>query len=289
MVSNTQNLQSGSPILHATSSQYFWKGKGALSIKTFTNGRAFYQAGHGHFAVEEGNYLLLNDGQEYSITIESEVPVESFCIFFPEKMVEEVYHSIMASHEQLLEEPFMPKRKSVDFVEKTYQDRELLTTLVQIKAGCISRSIESTWLDEKLYELANGLITVHRQVGKEMMKLQCLRAATREELYKRIQIGHEFITAYFDQSISLADAAKTACLSPNHFLRSYKQVFGLSPHQYLTEKRLQEAKRLLQQTHKPITRICLEVGFQSVSSFSSLFSKRFSMPPSQFRQKGDFQ
>ncbi|WP_178075097.1 hypothetical protein [Paenibacillus albus] len=63
--SNTQNFSS---ILHARSANYYWKGKGALSIKTFRNGRAYYQAGHGHYAVETGSYLLLNQDQEYSIT-----------------------------------------------------------------------------------------------------------------------------------------------------------------------------------------------------------------------------
>ena len=228
---------------------------------------------------------MLNYDQEYSITIESEVPVESFCIFFPEMMVEEVYHSMMASNEQLLEDPVLPKQMSVDFIEKTYNDKWLATTLFQIKSEYTNKALDLTWLEEKLYELAHGLLMVHRQVNNEILKLQSQRASTREELYKRIHIGHEFISAYFDQSITLADAARAACLSPNHFLRSYKQLFGMSPHQYLTERRLQESKRLLLQTDKSITDICMEIGFQSPSSFSGLFSKRFSMTPSQFRQK----
>jgi len=282
---NNMHIQGKNPILHARSENYFWKGKGALSIKTFKNGRAFYQAGHGHFAVDEGNYLLLNHGQEYSITIESEVPVESFCIFFPERMVEEVYHSITASSEQLLDDPVLPKQISVDFVEKTYHDTWLATTLLQIKSEYTKKHLDIAWLEEKLFELALGLLRVHRQVNKEISKLQSLRASTRVELYKRIHIGHEFISAYFDQSITLTDVARAACLSPNHFLRSYKQLFGMSPHQYLSERRLQESKRLLLQTDKSITDICFTVGFQSPSSFSSLFAKRFSMAPSQFRQK----
>jgi len=263
----------------------FGRVKAPYQIKTFKNGRAFYHAGHGHFAVDEGNYLLLNYGQEYSITIESEVPVESFCIFFPEMMVEKVYHSTMASNEQLLDCPVLPKQMIVDFVEKTYNDKWLAATLFQIKFQYTNKSLDITWLEEKLYELARGLLKVHRQVNKEILKLQSLRASTREELYKRVHIGHEFISAYFDQSLALADVARVACLSPNHFLRSYKQLFGMSPHQYLSERRLQESKRLLLQTDKPITDICLEVGFQSPSSFSGLFSKRFSMTPSQFRRK----
>lgn len=285
MPMNNRSIQGYNPILHARSENYFWKGKGALSIKTFKNGRAFYQAGHGHFAVDEGNYLLLNRGQEYSITIESEVPVESFCIFFPELMVEEVYHNMMASNEQLLDDPAFLKQKSVEFVEKTYNDTWLAATLFQIKSEYTNKYLEITWLEEKLYELAHGLLKVQRQVHKDILKLQSLRASTREELYKRIQLGHEFISAYFDQSITLTDVARAACLSPNHFLRSYKQLFGMSPHQYLSERRLQKSKSLLLQTDKSITDICLEVGFQSPSSFSGLFSKRFSMTPSQFRQK----
>ena len=282
---NQNSIQDFNPILHAKSAEYFWKGSGLLSIKTFKNGRALYQAGQGHFAVDEGNYLLLNRGQEYSITIESEVPVESFCIFFPEMIVEEVYHSITTSNEQLLDDTILPKRISVDFVEKTYDDQWLSPTLLQIKSAYLSQNLDTTWLEERLYELAHGLLQVHRQVHEEISMLQSVRASTREELYKRIHIGHEFISAYFNQSITLTDVAKAACLSPNHFLRSYKQMFCMSPHQYLSERRLQESKRLLLQTDRPITGICLEVGFQSLSSFSGLFSRRFSMSPSQLRQK----
>ncbi|KEQ27860.1 AraC family ligand binding domain-containing protein [Paenibacillus tyrfis] len=102
------------PILHARSGRYFWKGQGALSIKTFRNGRAVYEAGHGHFAVGEGSYLLLNRGQEYSITIEAEAPVESFCIFFPEQMAEEVYRSLVTSEEKLLDDPISLKPGPID-------------------------------------------------------------------------------------------------------------------------------------------------------------------------------
>lgn len=280
-----KSVQSSSPILHARSKSYFWKGKGALSIKTFTNGRAFYHTGHGHFAVEEGNYLLLNHGQEYSITIESEVPVESFCIFFPETMVDEAYHSMRASDEQLLDDPGALRQMPVDFIEKTYNDRRLTSLLLRIKSEYANPHLDISWLEEKLYELAHGLLRVHRQVHHEILKLPSLKVSTRQELYKRLMIGHEYISAFYDQPITVSETAKAACLSPNHFLRSYKQLFGMTPHQYLCERRLQESKKLLLQTDKSVTEICLEVGFQSPGSFSSLFSKRFSITPSQFRQK----
>jgi AraC family transcriptional regulator len=290
MASANRSDQQFRPILHARSSHYYWKGKGALSVKTFTNGRAFYHTGRGHYAVEEGRYLLLNHGQEYAITIESEVPVESFCVFFPETIVEEVCRSLTSPNEQLLDDPYLTQTQTIDFVEKTYPyDQWLTPALLQIRADYAKHDSDRAWLEEKLHELARGLLMVHRQVHQEMTKLQSLKASTRAELYKRVQIGHDFLSACFHQPITLTDAARAACLSPNHFLRSYKQLFGMSPYQFLTERRLREAVRLLLQTDKSVTEICFDIGFQSVGSFSTLFSKRFAMPPSRFREKSDFQ
>jgi AraC family transcriptional regulator len=275
------------PILHAKSNRYYWKGEGLLSIKTFSNGRAYYNTGRGHYMVEEGKYLLLNRGQEYSISIESESPVESFCVFFPDGMVEKVYKSLVTSQIKLLDFPYDQPIQSLEFVEKTYQNDDLLLpALLQLRIEYINQ-IDSMWLEEKLHEIIQKLLLVHRQVYFEMMKLPSLRFSTKEELYRRVHIGHEYLTAYFNTPISLTEISKVACLSPNHFLRNYKLMFGVSPHQYLIERRLQEAKRLLLISDKSVTDICFEVGFQSHGSFSYLFSKRFGLSPSKLR-KSDF-
>lgn len=273
------------PILHAESKQFYWKGTGSLSIKTFRNGRAYYNTGRGHFMFEEGNYLLLNRGQEYSITIESETPVESFCVFFPDGMVEEVYRSLVTSNVQLLDVPFDQKLLSLDFVEKTYTNSDLLAPILfQMRDGYVEQKI-NVWLEVKLHEIIQQLLLVHRQVYFEMMKLPAQRTSTKEELYRRVHIGHDYISAYFNRQISLTDIASAACLSPNHFLRNYKLLFGLSPHQFLTERRLQEARRLLLSSDSSVTNVCLDVGFQSLGSFSYLFCKRFGLSPSHFRKR----
>ncbi|MBD8840013.1 hypothetical protein IFU39_19550 [Paenibacillus sp. CFBP 13594] len=54
-------------------------------------------AGRGHFAVTNENYLLLNEGQEYGLHIDSSTPVESFCIFFPPGYVEEIGRNLIIS------------------------------------------------------------------------------------------------------------------------------------------------------------------------------------------------
>jgi len=71
-------------ILHERGKQHHWQGAGALSIKSFYHGQAFYNVGTGCHAVNDDSYLVLNHGQPYSITIDAEQPIESFCIFYAE-------------------------------------------------------------------------------------------------------------------------------------------------------------------------------------------------------------
>src|SRR3954465_8464171 len=90
-------------LLRATAHQHYWEGIGTLSIKMFRYGRAFYQSGGGTFAVEDDRYLILNDQQHYSITVESATPVESFCVFFPSGFAEAVHYSLTTGDHSLLD------------------------------------------------------------------------------------------------------------------------------------------------------------------------------------------
>src|SRR5258705_3390378 len=81
-------------ILHARAKEYHWEGSGLLSIKTFFGGRAHYRVGPAHHAVDDASYLVLNQGQNYAIDIESRQPVESFCLFFDAGLVYDVQRAI---------------------------------------------------------------------------------------------------------------------------------------------------------------------------------------------------
>jgi AraC-like DNA-binding protein len=87
----------------------------------------------------------------------------------------------------------------------------------------------------------------------------------------------------FERRVTLEDLARVSCLSPNHLLRTFRQAFGQTPHQFLVERRLEEAKRLLRDRDVPVTEICMKVGFESLGSFSALFRKRFGASPSEWR------
>lgn len=83
-----------------------------------------------------------------------------------------------------------------------------------------------------------------------------------------------------------ADLARVAHLSPSHLARVFRQTTGKSPLERLTELRIAQACAMLGESSLPITRIALDVGFNSFSHFTSLFKKKVGVSPSQYRRSG---
>ncbi len=85
------------------------------------------------------------------------------------------------------------------------------------------------------------------------------------------------------EPISLHDMSRVAYLSAFHFNRVFHQITGLPPAKFISAMRLDEAKRLLLNTNLSITDICFEVGYNSLSTFTRLFTQRVGLGPREFR------
>lgn len=85
--------------------------------------------------------------------------------------------------------------------------------------------------------------------------------------------------------VRVEQAAREAALSPYHFIRLFKATFGQTPHQALIDARLDRAKQLLVAADLSVTQVCLEVGFASLGSFSSLFARRVGASPAAYRRR----
>jgi AraC family transcriptional regulator len=72
-------------------------------------------------------------------------------------------------------------------------------------------------------------------------------------------------------------------LSPFHFLRVFRAVTGLTPHQYLLRARLRAAAALLVTTQTPVTEIALAVGFEDLSNFTRSFGAEYRLTPKRYR------
>jgi AraC-like DNA-binding protein len=108
-------------------------------------------------------------------------------------------------------------------------------------------------------------------------------AALHADTYRRLMRAREFIDECYHQPLDLEQISGEACLSRYHFLRLFRRAFNKTPHQYLTQRRIEKAKELLSSSGLTVTDVCFEVGFESLGSFSSLFHKLVGHPPITYR------
>jgi AraC-like DNA-binding protein len=92
-----------------------------------------------------------------------------------------------------------------------------------------------------------------------------------------------WITAHAAEPIDLESAARAAGLSPFHFLRLFRRVLGVSPHQYLVRQRLRHAARLLAEGARSITDVAFDVGFGDLSNFVRTFHRAAGVSPRRCR------
>jgi AraC family transcriptional regulator len=274
-------------IIQGDKPQHHWQGVGCLSIKSFQGGEAIYNVGAGRYRVPPDSYLVLNQNQPYEITVDVNTPFQSFCLFFEDGFVEDVHRSLTVPTHGLLDNPEDASFSPIYFFERTYRHDKLMSPdLFALKDALPKRRDDELWINQRLHRILERLLEVHRGLQDEIQSLPALRASTREELYRRLYRARDFIAASFDQPLTLDDIARVACLSTNHFLRTFQQLFRQTPHQFLTEQRLLRAQLLLI-TDLPVTEICATVGFESLGSFSSLFRRKLGVSPIEFRRAND--
>ena len=92
-----------------------------------------------------------------------------------------------------------------------------------------------------------------------------------------------YLDTHFDQEISLDLLAKLQFISKYHLIRVFKKYYGITPRQYLINKRIEMAKKRLK-AGKTVSETCYSIGFDSLSSFSNLFRSKTGQSPSAYRR-----
>jgi AraC-like DNA-binding protein len=274
-------------ILHEQAQSFAGAGAGLLSIKSFYNGEARYAVESRRFVVDDSSYFVLNNGQFYSIEIDADRRIESFCLFFAPGLVDDVRHRISNETDQLLIEP-QSHTASPAFFERTYaHDQSVSPALMRLRAAVAHSHLDQSWLIEQFHLIMQRLLHKQMQVYREIDSLPAIRAATREELYRRVHYAREYAAALFTTPITLDDMARVAGMSPNHLLRTFKQIFDQTPYQYVIAKRIAYAQQLLGSTDQSVTDICFAVGFTSLGAFSWWFRQRVGVSPTTYRRLSD--
>ncbi len=115
--------------------------------------------------------------------------------------------------------------------------------------------------------------------------LGLFKAPVRGEKAYRMEQAKRYIDVNFHETLSMGEMARRTGFSLSHFSRQFHRAFGMGYADYLNQKRLDQARKLLESTTLPVAQVGEQAGFALPSYFIHRFKKAFGLPPSAYRQK----
>lgn len=211
-----------------------------------------------------GNICITPAGQP--VSAEWKRPIDNLGMFLDTKFVRET------AFENHISSGF-------EFVE-IYQRQDPL--VAQLGLALLDEASSSTPMGKLYADSLVQTLTLH------VLKTYSTANAAIERLngglsgYK-LQRVRDYIEANLDDDIALADLSAIAGLSQFHFARSFRKSTGLTPQQFLMQRRIERAKLLLANDKLPLVEVGLMTGFKNQSHFTTLFRKFTSLTPKTWR------
>lgn len=257
-----------------------------LSVKCAFGGQEYYHFGKATLAAGDKNFLIVNEGAVYESSVRSEKPVESFTLNFTPQNIRDICNSKAPAASQL-NNPFNKDRPNMHFVQKMYPySTSVSPVLLGIRRQVRERQTDQLLLLESCYDLLETMVSLQKQTTREIENIRAFKPSTREEMYKRLTLARDYMESCYADDITLHDLSRICFLNPCYLLRAFKQYYAVTPHRYLTRRRLEKARTLLQDPSLSIRGLAKAVGYQDPGAFTKLFKKHYGLSPEQYRESG---
>jgi len=273
-------------VLISSKSIYSEEHTSRLTIRLMLNGYQYYKVGNTEHIVKPDNYLITNQGQTFRTEFDADIDLKMMLVAFKPQVAERLLHYLKTPEDQLLDNPFPDSTEQVHFFETTFaQDEKIKTIFMQLGNMILNKVHDEEYVGTLYSQLLERMLHNQGMIMKSLDHLKSKKASTRIETFKRVSLAKDYIDSHLNHRLDLQKVSKEACLSPYHFLRLFKELFQITPHQYLLQERLKKALFYLDSSAKTIEDISRKVGFEDASSFGRLFKNRYSITPSSYRHK----
>lgn len=110
-------------------------------------------------------------------------------------------------------------------------------------------------------------------------------SAALEDQNRRLLRARDAMDRRFAEPLDIAALAAVAHVSAAHFIRTFRDTFGETPHRYLQRRRIERAMALLRAGDRSVSDVCLDVGFTSLGTFSRTCRAIVGESPSAYRAR----
>lgn len=251
-------------------------------------GFAFYGSGNVELEIKHNNqtkYLTNTTGLaicffgnqkvEFAHKIEPDKPLQSISIFTKLKKLPLLPQAEKEVFEKYLPQLVHPKGHFV-------KGPSFYMTLDMQLA--VQKIFNTTYIEN------TRLLFLKSQVNELLAHFFGLLASDQKNTFSekdrdKIFQAREIVTTHYSQPPSISQLSKMVGLNSNKLKKNFKELFGIPVFKYIQEERLNKAYELLQNSDKTVQEAAWEVGYESLSSFSNAFYKKFATRPNAVKQK----
>ena len=235
----------------------------SVAISLVLSGTFSYRSARGSWLMSPGALLLGNAGHTYQCSHEHGEGDRCLSFQFDPALFEDLARDCGVSNAQFSSDRVPPLRATAQLTARA------------VTAMQMHESFEELALELAL-ELAGTALRICQDLD-----LAPVAGTKRTEM--RIAEAVRYLESGTVQSPRLEDLARLAGLSRYHFLRAFKSVTGVTPHQWVLRARLRDAARRLATSRSRVTEIALDAGFTDLSNFIRSFGAEYGVSPRKYR------
>ncbi|RBJ85971.1 AraC family transcriptional regulator [Pseudomonas sp. MWU12-2534b] len=232
-----------------------------FSIGSITAGVSTYLSGHSQWRVSRGTVVLMNPGVVHACNPIDDQPWSYRMLYVDTPWLTALQHDL----------GFCADLGFRPFRETHSRDPQLFAELEQLYRTLVAAEAEPLLKHSAVVSFFSDL----------QQRLNPAEALPRGD-NRKLQEAADYIRQHCTQALSLDDICQAAQLSPSYLIRAFKQQFGMPPHAYLVNQRVQFAQARLR-SGAPIAEVALEAGFADQAHFQRAFKQHLAATPGQYR------
>ena len=233
-----------------------------FSIGAVTRGRSYYLYGADRFEISAGTVVLMNPGDVHACNPIDNERWSYQMLYIDTPWLTELQHQLGFSTDQ----GYRP------FTTPSTRDPVLYRGLLELYRTVVDERAEHL---HKQSVLVSYFTEVQQRLNPSPMPMR--------EVNHKLERAAEYIREHCTQALRLEDICLAAELSPSYLIRAFKQYYGLTPHAFLVNQRIQFARAQLRQGEL-IADVALAAGFADQAHFQRAFKQHFAATPGQYRE-----
>ena len=242
----------------------------SVCIAAVTEGTFQYRSARGAALLAPGAVLLGNHGHCFECGHDHGVGDRCVSLHLAPEQWEEIVAAMPGARTATFAIPRLPPLPSLE---------PLIASLV---AACGER--DAAELEELALDFAGAVVAALHDVGRPARAPNPRVERRISDAVRRIEHDEEEASL---APHSLAAMAREAAMSRYHFLRIFRQVIGMTPHQYVLRMRMHRAAVRLRLSDEPVSAIAFNAGFNDLSTFNRRFRRIMGASPSAYRTRRD--